>query len=123
MQIIGETDPTELSSDCEEDESSDVPVRLLTDFTIYNMETCQLVPVGELLRIQYGCSTVYGASGTVEPYVEDEQDEEDEVEVVDEDDVDDSLLQDGKDDQIVKLSDIVEFDIHHVSSRGKKLDR
>jgi len=121
LQIIGETDPTDLSSDSDDEETSDVPVRLLTDFSLYNLETRQLVPVAELLQIQYGGSTVYAASGTVKPYVED--DDEDEDEVVDEDEDEGSLLQDGDDVQVVRLSKIMEFDIHNVSSRKKRLDR
>ena len=120
MQIIGETDPADISTDSEDDESSDSPVRLLTDFTIYNVETNQLVPVGELLQIQYRGSTVYAASGTVKPYVDDDDDDEYED---DEEEVEDSLIRDGNDDQVVRLSKIVEFDIHHVSLRKKKLDR
>jgi DNA (cytosine-5)-methyltransferase 1 len=87
------------------------------------MEKRQLVPVAELLQIQYGGSTIYTASGTVKPYVEDEDEDENENEVVDEEEIEDSLREDGKDIQVVKLSKIVEFDIHHVSSRKKKLDR
>jgi hypothetical protein len=121
LQIIGETDPTDLSSDSDDEETSAVPVRLLTDFSLYNLETRQLVPVAELLQIQYGGSTVYAASGTVKPYVED--DEEDEDEVVDDDEDEGSLLQDGDDVQVVRLSKIMEFDIHNVSSRKKRLDR
>lgn len=123
LQIIGETDPTDLSSDNDDEETSGIPVRLLTDFSLYNLETRQLVPVAELLQIQYGGSTVYAASGTVKPYVEDDDDDEDENEVVDEDEDEDSLLQDGDDVQVVRLSTIVEFDIHNVSSRKKRLDR
>ena len=123
MQIIGETDPADLSTDSEEGGTSDVPVRLLTDFTIYNLETRQLVPVAELLQMQYGGSTVYTASGTVKPYVDDDDDDdEDENEDVNEEEVEDSVLQYGNDVQVVRLSKIVEFDIHNVSSR-KKLDR
>ena len=122
LQIIGETDPADLSTDSEDQESSDFPVRSLTDFTVYNMETHQLVPVAELLQIQYGGSTIYSASGTVKPYVEDDEDE-DENEVFDEEEIEDSLREDEKDIQVVKLSKIIEFDIHHVSSRKKKLDR
>lgn len=119
MQIIGETDPADLSADSD-DEHGDIPVRLLTDFTIYEMETCDLVPVAELLQIQFNTSKIYGASGKVKPYVEEEDDDDDSI-----DDDDNSSLQGyrGKGDQIVKLSKIVEFDLHHVSSRQKKLDR
>lgn len=123
MQVIGETDPADLSADSDDDESSDVPVRLLTDFTIYDLKTLQLVPVAELLHIQYGGSTVYAASGTVKPYVENDDDDEDEDEVVDEEEVEESLHQDEGDVQVIKLLKIVEFDIHSVSSRKKKLDR
>lgn len=122
LQIIGETDPADLSADSE-DEHDDIPVRLLTDFTIYEMETCNLVPVAELLQIQFDASTIYGASGKVKPYAEDDDDDEDDDgdSIADEN----SSLQGyrGNDDQIVKLSKILEFDVHHVSLRQKKLDR
>lgn len=121
LQIIGETDPADFSADSE-DEHGDIPIRLLTDFTIYEIETCRLVPVAELFQIRLGTSTIYGASGKVKPYVEDDEDDNDiDIDIDD----DNSSLQGSqtKFDQIIKLSKILEFDVHHVSSREKKLDR
>ena len=55
--------------------------------------------------------------------MENDDEDEDEDEVIDEEEVDDPLLRGEMDGQVVKLSQILEFDIHHVSSRKKKLDR
>lgn len=123
LQIIGETDPADLSdSESEDDDSRDLPVRLISDFTIYDMETFALVPVAELLQIQFGGSAVYGASGVVKSFV-DNDDDGDENDVIDEEDVESELLEGQDDDQqLVKLSKVLEFNIHHASKR-KKLDR
>ena len=118
LQIIGETDPEELSEDSIIDDKSDVPVRLLSDFTIYDSQTREVLPVGVLTQLKYSSSS-YGASGLVKAWTEDGEDEE-EVEVFEVDEVDEQLDQIG---QRVQLSEILEFDVHHFSERNRTLDR
>lgn len=123
LQIIGEVDPASLSDDSDDEEDT-IPVRELTDFVIYDLESRDLVPVGELLGLGYYGKS-YGASGIVKPhkYREDDYDEDDEDDVLDgEEEVDDSLLDY---DQYVELSKVERFDVHHVPSgkRKKVLDR
>ncbi|KZP21168.1 S-adenosyl-L-methionine-dependent methyltransferase [Athelia psychrophila] len=118
LQIIGEVDPASLSDDSDDEEDT-IPVRELTDFVIYDLESRDLVPVGELLGLGYYGKS-YGASGIVKPhkYREDDYDEDDEDDVLDgEEEVDDSLLDY---DQYVELSKVERFDVHHVPSGKRK---
>lgn len=52
LQIIGETDPREdCDSDWEDDDDDSMPVRLLKDFTVYNMDDNTLVHIAELIAL------------------------------------------------------------------------
>jgi DNA (cytosine-5)-methyltransferase 1 len=115
LQIIAETDPADLDSDG--DDEAAVPVRLLTDFSIYGMNSLELVPIAELLQLQYETGKVYGASGSVKAWSDESDDQEDEPDVVEDDNSD--VLQ--PEDQRVKLSSILEVNIHDVSKQN--LDR
>jgi hypothetical protein len=89
-----------------------MPLRLLNDFAIYDLITYDLVHVGALLQLSFaGPTTEYGASGIVEAWVDDDDDPEAEEE--------DEISFPG---QRVKLSKIMEINVHHVSNRTQKLD-
>ncbi|KAF9227783.1 S-adenosyl-L-methionine-dependent methyltransferase [Gyrodon lividus] len=120
FQLIGETDSFEYSDS--EDEQG-VPVRILTDFTIYDNHTKRLVPIAELLELNLSRRS-YTASGCVKAWI----DEEEWV-----DDLDDDL--DGEVDsqvsssqlcedrvQRLKLTQIKRFTLHDMKKRGRRLD-
>jgi hypothetical protein len=93
-----------------------MPVRLLNDFVIYNLVTLEVVPVAELTQIQYSTTAAYGASGIAEAWVDEDDDQGDDI---DPEEVGEEPLMR----QRVKLSKIVEFNVHHFSQRKQNLDR
>lgn len=118
LQIIGETEIREQASD---DDPNDIPVRVLSDFSIYDSEVQQLIKTEQLLAlIESENSTPpdchYRASGSVQPFVDDDDDDDDDDETGE-----DSFEQDTEEIQRVALSPIIEFNIHHVSDE-KGLD-
>lgn len=124
LQIIGETDPREDHDNDWDNEDDSIPVRLLKDFTVYKMEDNTLVHIAELITLDSGYegSSPYGASGIVEPYVDNHEEDEDEDDVVEEDYIESSIVLD-KMKQTVKLSTIIGFNIHDISKRTKRLNR
>jgi DNA (cytosine-5)-methyltransferase 1 len=96
----------------------DIPVRLLTDFTIYDLSTREVVSVGELQQLGF-TKRQYGASGKIKPWFIHEggdiSDEDDEFED----------LEDGEDvlhgDQ-TKLTKIIEFNVYDLSETGGNID-
>lgn len=98
---------------------NDLPVRLLTDFTIYEMSTSIAVPLGELTGLELDGVKDYGASGIATAWTDDDDKGDDDL------DDDDSDSSEGGSNlgERVKLSKIVEFNIHHYSKKTKKLDR
>ncbi|KII89181.1 hypothetical protein PLICRDRAFT_160365 [Plicaturopsis crispa FD-325 SS-3] len=108
LQVTGETEY--------DDDEGSVPVRVLTDFTIYNAITLELVSVAELTMLSSG--TTYGASGIVRPWQSDEDDDEDEDDVVDDESEGDTETAD----QRVKLSAVTKFNVHDYSRARKRLD-
>jgi DNA (cytosine-5)-methyltransferase 1 len=116
LVIPGETsldNSTATESDSGQD---DLPVRSLQDFTIYNMSTNEAVPVGELMSLKY-VDKSFGASGLVNPWIDNDIDEDGDS--VDSDDgVVCSIFSER-----VKLSKVLEFDVHHYSEVSKSLDR
>jgi DNA (cytosine-5)-methyltransferase 1 len=117
LVIPGETaldDSTATESDGSQD---GVPVRLLQDFTIYDMSTNEAVPVGELMSLKF-VDKIFGASGLVKPWIDDGIDEEEDDDL----DSDDNAVHLNLSER-VKLSGLVEFDIHHYSDVSKALDR
>jgi DNA (cytosine-5)-methyltransferase 1 len=104
--VVGETP-------VDEDED-DIPVRILQDFSIYNMETFELVSVAELLNLQFSRST-FGSSGMVKPWIDESDDSSNES--------DTSSNSSEDDGDYVKLSKILELNIHDFSDDGKELDR
>jgi len=119
LQIIGETDPNELSEDGDSDTQSEVPVRLFKDFVIYDLATNEVVPVAALTQVLYDSSNCYGASGTVEAWRDDDNGDEDDDGV---DDLED-LEEEESYTQRVKLSRIMEFNVHHFRRTHRSLDR
>ena len=104
--LPGETpaDPDDL---CDED---DIPVRMLNDFVIYEWDTFRLIPITELLRLKRGLR--YGASGSVNAWTDDGTDEDSSV-----DESEASALP-----QILRLSPILELNVHHFSPGSNGLD-
>jgi DNA (cytosine-5)-methyltransferase 1 len=113
LQVPGETDPADRSEDSDRDDS-DLPVRLLKDFVIYDIATLEVVPVASLVQIQYSGSD-YSGSGIVEAWTEEESDDDDDEEEEEE--------EENSPDFCVKLSKILEFSVHHFSKRSCGLDR
>lgn len=120
--------PGENNLDCsvgEPDKIQDeVPVRLLSDFTIYDMATNIIVPVAELLTLSCGVlgRGNYGASGIAKAWT-DTEDGEEEEDLDDEDENELSGVPVSAMGERVKLSEILTFDTHHYSEGAKSLDR
>lgn len=108
LEIMGETPEDEYSG---EEPESGLPIRLLSDFTIYERNTNELSHVAELTLCDYND---HGVSGLVSPWTEHDNDNDDEEEEEDPESGDDSL----ETDQCVKLSKILQFDIHSVSDHS-----
>jgi DNA (cytosine-5)-methyltransferase 1 len=117
LVIPGETSLDDSAATESDSSQEDVPVRLLQDFTIYDMSTNEAVPVGELMYLKY-VDKVFGASGLAKPWVENDVDEGDESDT----DSDDNAVGSNFSER-VKLSKLLEFDIHHYSEVSKSLDR
>lgn len=91
-------------------DAQEIPVRLLDNFTIYDWDTLQLVPIAHLLDLRPG--TRYGASGLVRPWIDDNED----------DDSDDSDEDNSVTPVVMKLSSILELNVHHFSLSTSGLD-
>lgn len=122
VQIIGETDPLDDDSD------NDVPVRVLTDFSIYNHSTLQLVPVACLLELSLNSTLSFSASGCAKAWVDTDDNDNDD----DDDDDDASQVRENSDDdgaaaedrmQRLKLSPIKRFSFHDLKRCHRRLDR
>ena len=101
------------------DDVDDIPVRLLTDFTIYDLSTREIVSLGELQQLGF-TKRQYGASGKIKPwFIHDGGD------ISDEDDDEFEDLADGEDvlpaDQ-TKLTKIIEFNVYDLSERRGNID-
>ncbi|KAJ3540965.1 hypothetical protein NMY22_g4087 [Coprinellus aureogranulatus] len=90
LKIQGEdplSDSDDEEGDSDIDEERDVPVRLLDNFTIYNMHTFEVIPTTELLQglgvEGFPCGCDYAASGEVRPWTEQSPEDasDDEVEL------------------------------------------
>ncbi|KDQ61172.1 hypothetical protein JAAARDRAFT_173758 [Jaapia argillacea MUCL 33604] len=107
LQIIGEIAPVN------EDEDASLPVRELSDFTIYDSGSHRFVSVYELQTNNLD-EADFRASGLVTAHA-DEEDEDD-----DEDEEDEETDSNSSPPQRVCLSRIVKFNIYHVYGRGQK---
>ena len=97
-----------------DEDEGDIPVRILQDFSIYKMETFELVSVAELLNLQFSRSS-FGSSGMVTPWIDPIDDSSNES------DTSSNNPEDNGD--YVRLSKILELNIHDFSDDGKELDR
>ncbi|KAH7909914.1 S-adenosyl-L-methionine-dependent methyltransferase [Hygrophoropsis aurantiaca] len=110
LQVIGETDPTDLSSSSGSSThsssvpSNTVPVRRLTDFAVYEARTKRLVPIAVLLDMNNG-----GA-----------RDEEYVASGCDEGEGDDHASQEQL--RRVRLTRITRFNLHDLKSHKRQLD-
>ncbi|KAG2029571.1 S-adenosyl-L-methionine-dependent methyltransferase, partial [Suillus americanus] len=106
FQVIGEIDYIELDSD----DSESVPVRILTDFAIYEWPTQRLVPVGELINVNHAVDgKIYRASGDVKPHIDEDED-------CDSDSDDEHGL------QRICLTQIHAFSLHAIRQCSRQLD-
>ncbi|OBZ65761.1 Acetolactate synthase, mitochondrial [Grifola frondosa] len=109
FQVIGET--------CPDDPDDDVPIRLLTDFSVYESDSLRLVPFERLLSVQFEAEQQlgYGASGIVKAWTDESDDDEgdDESSVG----VDDLTAEE----QRIRLTNIVDLNIHYVSNSWGQL--
>jgi hypothetical protein len=111
LEVYGETRDEE----DEPDEDPEAPVRLLSHFTIFNRDTLELVPAAELERHDLANLSL-AASGIVKPWVEDDIDEDEDEDV-------ESLDLEGYNDwKRVFLTNILEFNVHHVDEAAAELD-
>lgn len=114
FQVIGETDLADLSTS---DDSEGVPVRILTDFAVYECKTLQLVPIGELINVNLAVNSKnYRVSGYVKPYVDDDKYYSGNTD--DEDDLSDqeAFL------QRIRSTRIRKFTLHDLRQRSRLLD-
>lgn len=120
FQVIGETDPTE---DVDSDEEDGVPIRVLTDFAIYEETTQRLVPIADLLLVNHGIAGSYVASGYIKAWIDDDQlDDSDENAEEEEEEDHASQLHDDLS-QRVRLSRIKKFTLHDMKKEVRGLDR
>lgn len=77
------------------------------------METFELISVAELLELQFSRAT-FGSSGMVKPWIDESDDSSIES---------DSSSNSSGDGDYVKLSKILELNIHDLSDDGRELDR
>jgi len=117
FQVIGETDFADLSVS---DDSDGVPVRILTDFAVYESRTRQLVPIGELVSVNLAVNNKnYRASGCVKPYIDD-----DEYYGGDTDDENDEDVMSNPEAclQRIRSTRIQKFTLHDIRQRSRMLD-
>ncbi|RDB21087.1 DNA (cytosine-5)-methyltransferase 1A [Hypsizygus marmoreus] len=117
LVIPGETNLETSTSSGTDDSDNDIPIRLLQDFTIYDVSNNTAIPIGELTGLKY-TSKKYGASGLVKSWTDDNSLEDDE----DEDEGDGARNLPSNIGERVKLATILEFDIHSYSEVTKTLD-
>ena len=113
LYVEGETPP-------EEDDGMDIPVRLLSDFTVYNASTFRSIPVAELLQLSFS-EDEFQASGLVKAWVDDSDIPSDISDNDSENGVDEG--EPGERSERVTLSKILEFSIHNKSEGVDGLDR
>src|SRR6266511_3450218 len=107
--------------DDDEKEAGDIPVRLLDDFVIYDIESLEAVPLAILMELEYS-PRKFSASGLVKPWVEQDSDDEEEEEG-------DSGTEDNKSRiqlqpvwERLSLNPIIELVIHIPGNRKGELD-
>lgn len=101
----------------EEDErdAGDVPVRLLEEFVIYDLNSLEAVPLERLLKVADPRCPPFSASGLVKPWIEKDTDDEEDS---DYEDNRGCMFADHQWDRL-SLSQIREFSVHSPSRRGR----
>lgn len=117
FQVIGETDPTEQS---DSGNSEGVPVRILTDFAVYECATRQLVPIAKLIDVNLAVNNkMYRASGYVKSHMDDDEYCDDDC---DDEDNGNGMSNDEDCLQRIRLTEIRKFTIHDIRQHPIKLD-
>lgn len=113
LYVKGETPP-------EEDDGMDIPVRLLSNFTVYNSSTLHAIPVADLLRLSFS-QDEFRASGLVKAWADDLDIQSD----ISDNDSGSGVGEGNPGEGIerVILSKILEFSIHNKSEDVDGLDR
>lgn len=119
LVIPGETSVGDSDASSTSNTEEDAPIRLLQDFTIYDLATNKMVPVGELLSLQYSTQK-FGASGLVNAWTDVDVDEEEDA-FSDTESL--SISVTARPGERVKLSQVLEFSVHDFSNETKTLDR
>ena len=127
LQVIGETDPLD------NDRGNDVPVRVLTDFSIYDHSTLDLVPIASLIELSHNPRLSFSAAGCVKAWIDnDDEDDDDDEEEEDKDQDDAEQVRENSDDndpaaedriQRLKLTPIKRFSFHDRKQCHRRLDR
>lgn len=106
FSVPGETPPDD------EGDGSDIPVRILSDFAIFEEDTKEIVPFGQLLVLDYS-DTRYSAVGLVSAWAD-----------PDDDDEDSSISESAADEATYRLRcpHILEISIHNLIDKSKRLD-
>lgn len=107
--LLGETSP-----DADNSSMDDIPVRLLDSFAIYDWDSLRLVPISDLL--QSDSDRCYGASGFVQPWVDNDDTDSDS------DDDSDETEARSCTPQLIKLSPILELNVHNFTPSTGILD-
>jgi DNA (cytosine-5)-methyltransferase 1 len=123
LQVIGETDPL--------DNGNDVPVRVLTDFSIYDHSTLELVPIAGLLELSHNPTLSFSAAGCVKAWIDSDDDDDDDDDEEDNDQDDAEQVRENSDDdpaaedriQRLKLTPIKRLSIHDLKKCHRRLDR
>lgn len=118
LAVPGETSLADYNNHEGEGHENNIPIRLLQDFTIYDIFTNDLIPTGELMQLEF-TNHVYGASGIAKPWIENDDEQEED----DDDDDDDNNTGGLNSGQRIKLTRILEFDTHYYSEVTKCFDR
>jgi DNA (cytosine-5)-methyltransferase 1 len=107
--------------DDEERVEGEIPVRLLEDFVIYDINSLEAVPLASLLKISHS-DCAFSASGLVKPWAEADSDGENESEDSEDEDDQGRMSVNPQWDRL-SLSQICEFSVHSPNSRKGKLDQ
>jgi hypothetical protein len=106
--------------DDDERDEGEIPVRLLEEFVVYDMNSLEAVPLASLLKVPHS-KCVLSASGLVKPWIEEDSEDEDDSEDSENEDDRSRMSVDPQWDRF-SLSQIREFSVHSPSGRNGKLD-
>lgn len=106
--------------DDDEKDAGDIPVRLLEDYVIYDMNSLEAVPLASLLNTSRS-KCPFSASGLVKPWIEEDSDDSDDSEDTDSEDDRGRISVEPQWDRF-SLSEIREFAVHSPGNSKGKLD-